>query len=595
MSDDLVIDVRNVSKAFPLYARHSDILKEMIFGGVRHDVFWALRDVSFSVRAGQRVGIIGPNGAGKSTLLQIISGNLQPTSGAVSVNGSISALLSLVPAWNIEQTGIENIRFNLLLRGCSPAQIRDLTDEIIDFAELGAFISQPVKTYSAGMSARLSFAIATAVSPEILIIDEVLGAGDGYFANKALRRMKEMCNRGRALLFVSHSTSAIRSMCDTAVWFEGGAIRLKGPVEYVTTQYEQDMLRGDEETTRAGNMKRLKETLHLVSPEDIPAAGVCRLRIREPAGPSFSTTYYVRSLDVEILDAGDLVLDAIGVSLEGLERNSDRSGHTTQLQAQGCQWGRIYTKEDVKTRMLGPRTGAQKGGHVLVRPDVFNVGTDSKIRLTFVYCSDAAEPDKLTVDCLELANVSWSPMEMRYESLSSGWIKAVAVGPLSIPDEASQRVAAKVAADNFIPAVEIMETCIVTECGVVNTVLEGQPFKLRIVLRCNKPVPAASVNINILRSDGVYVFYQPSGLCHMHIKEHIGRATVEFDFSANPFGAGDYEANIFACNEWNWDNIPPSDIYDKSVGEFRFSVRLSTPIEFGLIHTVVPVTIELGQ
>ena len=273
MSDNIVIDIQNVSKSFPIYAKHSDMLKEAVFGGIRHDLFWALRDVSFSVRAGQRVGIIGPNGAGKSTLLQIITGNLQPTSGSVSVDGAISALLSLVPAWNIEQTGIENIRFNLLLRGCSSEHITELTEEIVDFSELGSFMSQPVKTYSAGMSARLSFAIATAVSPEILIIDEVLAVGDGYFANKAMRRMKEMCDRGRALLFVSHSTSAIRSMCDTAVWFEGGEIRLKGSVDYVIKQYELDMLRGDEETTRAGNMKRLKETLHLVSPEDIPLLG----------------------------------------------------------------------------------------------------------------------------------------------------------------------------------------------------------------------------------------------------------------------------------------------------------------------------------
>lgn len=591
MSDDLVIDVRNVSKAFPLYAKHSDILKEMVFGGVRHDVFWALRDVSFSVRAGQRVGIIGPNGAGKSTLLQIISGNLQPTSGAVSVNGSISALLSLVPAWNVEQTGIENIRFNLLLRGCTSAQIRDLTDEIVDFAELGAFISQPVKTYSAGMSARLSFAIATAVSPDILIVDEVLGAGDGYFANKALRRMKQMCDRGRALLFVSHSIGAIRSMCDTAVWFEGGAIRLQGPVDYVASQYEQDMLRGDEETTRAGNMKRLKETLHLVSPEDITAAGVCRLRIREQAGPSLSKTYFVRALDIKITDDHGVVQDAASLPLE----ESGHSHHLAQIQSQGCQWGRVYTKEGVDTRMLGPRTGAQKGGHVLIRPDLARVGTNPTLRISFEYRSDDVAPDKLGVDCLELNSVSWCAMEMQYESLADGWVEACATGPLSIPDEAARRVAESVAADNFTPAIEILETRIVTDNGVVSSVGEGQSFKLEVAVQCNRPVPAASVNINILRSDGVYAFYQPSGLSHAHIKQHIGRATVQFDFTSNPFGAGDYEVNVFACNEWSWNNIPPSDIYDKSLGEFRFSVRLSAPIEFGIIRATVPVTVALGR
>ena len=137
MSDDVVISVENVSMNYNIYRRPSDMLKEVLFGGVRHDTFWALRDISLQVREKQRIGIIGPNGAGKSTLLQIIAGNLTPTSGSCKVNGSISSLLSLVPAWNAEETGIENIKFNLLLQGVSPAQIPDHAEDIIDFTELG--------------------------------------------------------------------------------------------------------------------------------------------------------------------------------------------------------------------------------------------------------------------------------------------------------------------------------------------------------------------------------------------------------------------------------------------------------------------------
>ncbi|MBU4573227.1 MAG: ABC transporter ATP-binding protein, partial [Desulfarculus sp.] len=277
MSGDKVIEISGLSKAYPLYPRPMDILKEMVLGGVRHDLFWALRDVSFSVRSGQRVGIIGPNGAGKSTLLQIIAGNLLPTSGSVEVNGKISALLSLVPAWNLEQTGIENIRFNLLLQGCSTAQISGLTRDIVDFAELGAFIHQPVKTYSTGMSARLSFAIATAISPEILIVDEVLGVGDGYFAGKAMRRMKEMCDKGKALLFVSHAIAAVRQLCDTAIWLESGGIRLMGPVDYVTAKYDEDMARSDDESVREANIQRVEKSLHFASPDDIPDPEMVRL------------------------------------------------------------------------------------------------------------------------------------------------------------------------------------------------------------------------------------------------------------------------------------------------------------------------------
>src|SRR5262249_35580867 len=163
----------NLSMAYAVYEKPSDALKERLLGGKRHDLFWALRDVSFRVHERQRVGIIGPNGAGKSTLLQIITGILKPTAGRVRVNGEISALLSLTPSWNVDENGVENIRFNLLLRGCPSPRIPVLTEEIVEFTELGPFIYQPVRTYSSGMSSRLAFGIATAISPEVLVIDEV--------------------------------------------------------------------------------------------------------------------------------------------------------------------------------------------------------------------------------------------------------------------------------------------------------------------------------------------------------------------------------------------------------------------------------------
>ena len=286
-----VISVDDLSKAYPIYRKPMDMFLEILTRKTRHELFWALHDVSFSVQAGQRVGIIGPNGAGKSTLLQIIAGNLQPTSGTVDVNGSISALLSLVPAWNVEETGVENIRFNLLLRGCDKSKIAALTDEIIDFAELGQFIYQPVKTYSSGMSSRLSFAIGTAISPEILVVDEVLGAGDGYFAGKAVRRMKEVCDQGKALLFVSHATAAVRQMCDTAIWIESGGIRLMGPVDYVCTKYDEDMARSDDESVRPANIQRVEKNIHLAAPDEIGASDVVRLRLRSPESANLASIH----------------------------------------------------------------------------------------------------------------------------------------------------------------------------------------------------------------------------------------------------------------------------------------------------------------
>ena len=194
-----VVKVKNASKAYSLYGKPRDVLLEAVFGGERHDVFWALRDVSFEVPEGERVGFVGPNGAGKSTLLKLITGNLMPTRGRIEVNGRVSAhpVAHVVP--RPRRTGLENIRFNLVMNGVPKKQIPSLTEEIVNFTELGAFIHAPVRTYSSGMSARLSFTISTSITPDILVVDEILGAGDAYFAAKATLRMVELCKQGRAL------------------------------------------------------------------------------------------------------------------------------------------------------------------------------------------------------------------------------------------------------------------------------------------------------------------------------------------------------------------------------------------------------------
>jgi len=287
-----IVEVKDVSKAYNLYANPREIVKEAIFGGVRHDVFWALRDVSFAVAEGQRLGIIGPNGAGKSTLLKTITGNLQPTNGSVHVDGTVSAMLSLTSFLNQDETGLENIRFNLIVNGVRKRDIPRLTEEIVDFTELGAFIRAPVRTYSSGMQARLSFAITTSLTPDILVVDEVLGAGDAYFVGKATQRMIELCDQGRALLFVSHSMAAVQLLCDTVVWLQEGAVREIGPVEEVTRHYEEDFRRQEDAQTRAGNRERRARLASTVTPEEFGRPDVLRFRLIGDDG--LSAQHYVR-------------------------------------------------------------------------------------------------------------------------------------------------------------------------------------------------------------------------------------------------------------------------------------------------------------
>ena len=233
--------VESISKQYRIYNRPSDRLKETVTRGrwKAHREFWALKDISFEVEAGTTTGIIGPNGSGKSTLLQIITGTLEPTHGRVWLEGRVAALLELGAGFNAEFTGIENIFMNASLLGLSKAETEALLPEIASFAEIGDFIYQPLKTYSSGMYVRLAFAVAVAVSPQILIIDEALAVGDAVFQHRCTRRIKEMQENGTTILFVSHDPGAIRALCSRAILLNHGQIEADGPPSEVLARYQK--------------------------------------------------------------------------------------------------------------------------------------------------------------------------------------------------------------------------------------------------------------------------------------------------------------------------------------------------------------------
>jgi ABC-type polysaccharide/polyol phosphate transport system ATPase subunit len=199
--------------------------------------FFALRDVSFSIRRGEATAIIGRNGSGKSTLLQLIAGTLAPTSGSVGVNGRVSALLELGSGFNPEFTGRENVFLNGAIFGYTHAEMAVRMDEIASFADIGDFIEQPVKTYSSGMLMRLAFAIAVNVQPEVLIIDEALAVGDVFFSQKCFQRIREIVHRGATLIFVSHDMNAVQALCDRALLLSEGRLLFDGAPEDCVSRY----------------------------------------------------------------------------------------------------------------------------------------------------------------------------------------------------------------------------------------------------------------------------------------------------------------------------------------------------------------------
>lgn len=233
------IKVEGVSKVYPLYERPIDRMKETLspFKKVYHEDFYALENVNFSIEKGETVGIIGTNGSGKSTILKIITGVLSPTSGNVEVNGKISALLELGAGFNMEYTGIENLYMNGTMMGYSREEMDKKIPEILEFADIGDFVNQPVKTYSSGMFVRLAFSLAVNVEPEIMIVDEALSVGDAFFQAKCFTKLEEIKKRGTTILFVSHDIISVKKLCKRAIWIEKGIVKADGLSSDVCEQY----------------------------------------------------------------------------------------------------------------------------------------------------------------------------------------------------------------------------------------------------------------------------------------------------------------------------------------------------------------------
>ena len=246
---DVAISLRNVSKMYRIFEKPAyKVLDSLgITMSSKVQEFWAIRDIDLDIYRGSRVGLLGRNGAGKSTLLKIISENIQATSGHMKINGQVSALLELGTGFHPEFSGRENIYASLSYMGVTGKEAHRKYEEIVDFSELEEFIERPIKTYSAGMYARLAFSTATAIKPEILIIDEILGAGDAYFASKSVERMKNLTDNGVTVLFVSHDLSSLQKLCDYAVWIDRGRIIMKGDTLTVSKAYMAS-IREQEET-----------------------------------------------------------------------------------------------------------------------------------------------------------------------------------------------------------------------------------------------------------------------------------------------------------------------------------------------------------
>ena len=250
----------NIVKKYALYSKKTDRLIEALKPGKKsfHKDFYALNGISFSMAQGECVGIVGKNGSGKSTLLKILTGVLTPTEGSVQVNGRVSALLELGAGFNPEYTGYENIYLNGSIMGYSREQMKEKIPEIVEFADIGDFINQPVKIYSSGMFVRLAFAVAISVDPEILIIDEALAVGDVFFQLKCYKKIDEFKKNGKTILFVSHDQSSIIKYCDRAILLDKGEMLCDDTPREVIDQYKQIL--------SADNLREVEQADQIIEP-----------------------------------------------------------------------------------------------------------------------------------------------------------------------------------------------------------------------------------------------------------------------------------------------------------------------------------------
>ena len=266
-TDQIAIRVSNLNKCYDLYDTPRDRLKQFVAPRLQRLVgqspkqyfreFWALKDISFEIKKGETVGIIGRNGSGKSTLLQIICGTLSPTGGVVETNGRIAALLELGSGFNPEFTGRENVYMNGAVLGLSKEKIDARFDDITSFADIGEFIDQPVKTYSSGMMVRLAFAVIAHVDADILVIDEALAVGDAFFTQKCMRFLRSFMKTG-TVLFVSHDTGSVKSLCNYAIWLEKGCVLERGSPKEICDLYLQAFYEAQQGKSSTTKLKIIK-------------------------------------------------------------------------------------------------------------------------------------------------------------------------------------------------------------------------------------------------------------------------------------------------------------------------------------------------
>ena len=368
---EVAVALRGVGKMYKIFpSRGANLIDALgLPGPRRYKEFWALRGIDLDVPQGHRLGIVGRNGAGKSTLLKLMTGNIVATEGTVEVHGEVQALIEAGAGFHPEFTGAENIRAALTLQGVPAGSMKELVEEIADFTELGDFLGQPFRTYSAGMQARLAFATATAIEPEILIVDEMLSAGDAYFSVKAGERMRGLVDSGASLFLVSHSLEHITMFCEEAIWIDRGRILERGPSLEVVKAYQQFTRLLDERRIQARNRKAAGGHVPTHQLDNYGDQVIARITV----------------LDAAACEVEEVVLSRAGQVEERVlvgDAQDANSAHAGYVLADDGAWSDPRDTERGHARAIGAKAG---GAHGSVVFNLFSVFEEAEYEVGLVY------------------------------------------------------------------------------------------------------------------------------------------------------------------------------------------------------------------
>lgn len=395
-SSEVAIEIEDLSKCYSIYRRPIDRMLSRWFPSKKRD-FWALKNVSLTIRKGETVAIIGRNGSGKSTLLQVVCGTLNPTHGSVHVRGRIAALLELGAGFDLESTGRENVFINGMLLGMSSDEIKAKFDDIERFADIGEFVDQPVKTYSSGMFVRLAFAVIAHCEPDILIIDEALAVGDVFFVQKCMRFIRDFKERG-TILFVSHDTTAVTNLCDRAAWLSEGQLKMIGAAKEVSEHYLAYQHSRDRRLESGENVaiRQTKKNELRSVPTDFPD---CRHDLLQ--------TTTLRN-DIKIVAIGDpdngfgtgkACIEAVSLTSSGASIQSLIGGELVQLSIDVCALADLteviagfYFKDRLGQQLFGDNT------YLISLDNTIDMKKNERVTAVFEFRMPILPPGDYTID-----------------------------------------------------------------------------------------------------------------------------------------------------------------------------------------------------